>query len=357
MVATSHKPILQKESNTPDTFRKSVNLITGLLGSGKTTVLKTLLKHKPADETWALLVNEFGEIGIDAALLESFDTPLQEIKGGCLCCTAQFGYQQALGNLLKLGFDRLFIEPTGLGHPANTIDILQSSSFKEQLKVYGIFCVITPQQLTKERWQKAKVMRDLVTLADVILLNKIDQSSENDISEAQEILQTVYPRKTEILQTDFLHLNDKTLPEKLLSSLDFKQPPQPFVMLEGLEDHQKISNLKTVNLHSLIGSCIELKGQFGSISSLGWVFDAKVQFNRNRLKEFTTQYSKTLLRAKGVIRTGKEWQSLNWIDQTITLEDIAWRQDSRLELIFSDDIQPILQSLEADLKKAIHAPI
>ncbi len=62
------------------------NLITGFLGSGKTTTIRHLLAHKPEHERWAVLVNEFGEIGIDGALLADSGAVLKEIPGGCMCC-------------------------------------------------------------------------------------------------------------------------------------------------------------------------------------------------------------------------------------------------------------------------------
>ena len=66
------------------------NIITGFLGVGKTTLIKQLLKTKPEGETWAILVNEFGEVGIDAGLLEVNNSGVQirEVAGGCMCCAA-----------------------------------------------------------------------------------------------------------------------------------------------------------------------------------------------------------------------------------------------------------------------------
>jgi len=79
-----------------------VNLITGFLGSGKTTLLCHLLAARPAGEKWAVLVNEFGEIGIDGALLADRGATLKEIPGGCLCCVNGLPMQVGLNMLLKL---------------------------------------------------------------------------------------------------------------------------------------------------------------------------------------------------------------------------------------------------------------
>ncbi len=77
------------------------NLITGFLGSGKTTSILHLLAHKPANEKWAVLVNEFGEVGIDGALLAESGALLKEISGGCMCCVNGLPMQVGLNTLLR----------------------------------------------------------------------------------------------------------------------------------------------------------------------------------------------------------------------------------------------------------------
>ena len=96
------------------------NIITGFLGAGKTSAILHLLRSKPADERWAVLVNEFGEIGVDGSLLEGRHSEeqqvyIREVPGGCMCCTSGLPMQIALNQLLtKSRPHRLLIEPTGL---------------------------------------------------------------------------------------------------------------------------------------------------------------------------------------------------------------------------------------------------
>ena len=105
-------------------------LVTGFLGAGKTTVINQLLATKPHDERWALLINEFGRIGIDGALLassqdndlEQKNIAIREVSGGCICCTSQLPLQIAISRLLSEHHpQRLLIEPTGLAHPRELI--------------------------------------------------------------------------------------------------------------------------------------------------------------------------------------------------------------------------------------------
>jgi G3E family GTPase len=99
--------------------RIPVNLITGYLGVGKTTAIVNLLKEKPEDEKWAVLVNDFGEVSIDHLTLASEgDKELQvmEVEGGCICCSAAQNMHFSLQMMLtRLRPNRILIEPTGMG--------------------------------------------------------------------------------------------------------------------------------------------------------------------------------------------------------------------------------------------------
>jgi hypothetical protein len=128
------------------------NLITGFLGSGKTTSILHLLAQKPADEKWAVLVNEFGEVGIDGALLADSGALLKEIPGGCMCCVNGLPMQVGLNTLLRQGKpDRLLIEPTGLGHPKQILDILTAAVYEPWIDLRATLCILDPRQLLDEK--------------------------------------------------------------------------------------------------------------------------------------------------------------------------------------------------------------
>ncbi|WP_019557948.1 CobW family GTP-binding protein [Thiomicrorhabdus arctica] len=333
------------------------HLITGLLGSGKTTTLRQLLHQKPEHERWGIIINEFGEVDIDAATLQSqgSNDAVVSVSGGCICCSAQYGLTQAINQLLAESatnvITRLFIEPTGLGHPAKIIDTLTQSSFVRPLSLQPILCVITPQQLTPLRWQKSSVMRDLVTLSDIILLNKTDLSSADEQNIALELLQNGYPAKTQVKPTqqgwislaEILNLEQNT---------DNKNRYR-FTLsnsFEGFRVHQKQTTQRSKAIESSlpgVRQClIQVVSDTSELSSIGWIFHSKIQFNRIKLKSFFTTMAPFLNRGKGLLKTGNEWQLINWSDEHLSFEDIAWRQDSRLELLFNDTIDPQKQSLK-----------
>jgi G3E family GTPase len=100
------------------------------LGVGKTTAILDLLSQKPEDENWAVLVNEFGQIGIDGAIFKTAGATVSEIPGGGLCCAVGLPFQVAINRLVKeTRPDRLLIEPSGIGHPGKVIEMLVTEPF------------------------------------------------------------------------------------------------------------------------------------------------------------------------------------------------------------------------------------
>jgi G3E family GTPase len=125
------------------------NLITGFLGSGKTTSILHLL---PISPPMKMLVNEFGEVGIDGALLADSGALLKEIPGGCMCCVNGLPMQVGLNTLLRQGKpDRLLIEPTGLGHPKQILDLLTAPVYEPWIDLRATLCVMDPRQLLDEK--------------------------------------------------------------------------------------------------------------------------------------------------------------------------------------------------------------
>jgi len=142
-----------------------VNLITGFLGSGKTTLLCHLLAARPAGEKWAVLVNEFGEIGIDGALLADRGATLKEIPGGCLCCVNGLPMQVGLNMLLKSKPDRLLIEPTGLGHPRQVLQMLSAPVYQAWLQLNATLTLLDARQLAEPRIVANENFRDQLAAA------------------------------------------------------------------------------------------------------------------------------------------------------------------------------------------------
>jgi G3E family GTPase len=162
--------------------RIPVNLITGFLGVGKTTLVIELLRRKPVNERWAVLVNEYGEVGIDGAMIDGErgdGVTVREIAGGCVCCTTAPYLPVALSMLLQDGpLDRLIVETSGLGHPARLIDLFRGEHYKDPFELRATIGLVAPADFRCPGMFDNPVFMDQVHMADVLVLTKTDRVKE-----------------------------------------------------------------------------------------------------------------------------------------------------------------------------------
>ena len=162
------------------------NIITGFLGVGKTSAILHLLASKPADERWAVLVNEFGEIGVDGSLLagqqsEQQQVYIREVPGGCMCCAAGLPMQIALNQLLSRAKPhRLLIEPTGLGHPIEVLEVLSADYNRDVLQIEKIITLVDARKLADQRYTNHDTFNQQIAIADVVVGNKQDLYQAED---------------------------------------------------------------------------------------------------------------------------------------------------------------------------------
>jgi G3E family GTPase len=139
-----------------------VNIITGVLGVGKTTAIRHLLSQRPPNEKWAVVVNEFGALGIDGALLDTAagiadadvagtsttgggdgGVVVREVAGGCLCCAVAAPFTVAVTQVLRRAKpDRLLIEPSGMGHPGGLFDALSGEFLRGALELRATIALV-----------------------------------------------------------------------------------------------------------------------------------------------------------------------------------------------------------------------
>ncbi len=185
-----------------------VTILTGYLGAGKTTLLNRILTYEHGKKV-AVIVNEFGEIGIDNQLVIGSQEEIFEMNNGCLCCTVRGDLIKIVGNLLKRKhqFDHLVIETTGLADPAPVIQsFFFDEDLKERVQVDAIVTVVDVKHV-EQHWSTNEV-QEQIAFADVILLNKIDLISQEKLQELENkiqqlnIMAKIYPTQNADIKID-----------------------------------------------------------------------------------------------------------------------------------------------------------
>jgi G3E family GTPase len=161
-------------SAVPAAERLPVTVLTGYLGAGKTTLLNRILTHEHGLKV-AVIVNEFGEIGIDNQLVVDADEEIFEMNNGCICCTVRGDLIRIIGNLMKRRdrFDHLVIETTGLADPAPVIQtFFVDDDLRDELRLDAVVTLVDLKHV-EQHWDAEEVQEQLA-FADVLLLNKAD---------------------------------------------------------------------------------------------------------------------------------------------------------------------------------------
>ncbi|WP_455814309.1 CobW family GTP-binding protein [Pseudomonas graminis] len=304
-----------------------VNLVTGFLGSGKTTTLRHLLACKPEGEQWAVLVNEFGEIGIDGALLAETGAVLKEIPGGCMCCVNGLPMQVGLNMLLKQAKpDRLLIEPTGLGHPKQILDMLSATVYQPWIDLRATLCLLDPRQLADQRVVENENFRDQLAAADIIVANKQDRWEEADRQKLEQWQQrSTAPRQLivtshgqiDVALLDQPRTNLQALPSP---SHHHHRPSQSGLAALKLDDNARWR--RALNQGQGYHAC-------------GWIFDSETVFDTIGLLEWARLAP--VSRVKGVLRIPEGLVSINRQGADFHIETRQTTPpDSRIELIHEE---------------------
>ncbi|MDO6446620.1 GTP-binding protein [Colwellia sp. 1_MG-2023] len=316
------------------------NIITGFLGAGKTSAILNLLQCKPENERWAILVNEFGEIGIDGSLINRHlkntnNIFIKEVSGGCMCCASLLPMQTALNKLLKEAKPhRLLIEPTGLGHAFEVLKLLSNQYYQESLRLEKTLTLIDARKLDDSRYIENITFNQQLEIADVIVANKADLYSEQDKSAL------IHYVKDHDFKADKLYFTEHSQVK--------------LVWLAGKTNFQRQAvngqHKATTDTPTETYADTNKKAEFQSI---GWRFPASKVFNQTKLMQLLPTFD--AIRVKAIFLTQEGIYSYNHscddqheianeiANETFTEQDKC--TESKIEIICDNIDETWLQQL------------
>ncbi len=190
-----------------------VNLLFGFLGSGKTTLAKHLLAERGRDMKTAVIVNEFGEVGIDGDILRGDNIDVVELNSGCLCCTLRGSLMMAVEELReKSKVERVIVEATGVAQPAEMLETLASTAARGRVDVGPLVTVVDAAKFPKLISMLGDFYLDQIENADIVLVNKIDLVGREQLADITRQVREINPH-ADVLFAE----QGRVLPEQLFT--------------------------------------------------------------------------------------------------------------------------------------------
>lgn len=176
-------------------------LITGFLGCGKTTFLKNFIQEMK-NYKLSIIVNEFGKEGIDGKLLADIGVSIAEVNNGSIFCSCKIDqFEEVLSENIKQNPDVIIVEASGLSDPTNIAKILTQNDKFSQIEYMGSICIVDAINFNKV-YSTARACKKQISMSDIILINKIDIASAEQVEEIKNIIASQYPHAV-IYKTSF----------------------------------------------------------------------------------------------------------------------------------------------------------
>ena len=338
-----------------------VTIISGFLGSGKTTLLNHILKNQDNIKT-AVLVNEFGEIGIDNELIIKTGEDMIELSNGCICCTINGELLNTVNNILERPdkIDYLIVETTGLADPLPVAMTFAGGNLREKLRLDSIITLIDAENFDFDL-QSSNVAYSQVLYGDILLLNKCDLVSEkhlekvekhiNEIKKEPRILRSINSQvglqtiiSVGLFETDTFQFEaeKKQAKDTDTSSHDHYENSHDHALAHSNAHSHEHAHEHSEHSHQLINN---IEG-FTSVS-----FETSEPFSLRKFQYFLdNQISKKVFRAKGILwfEESERKHIFHLSGKRFSLNDDDWntKKSNKIVLIGKDlDHQTIKNQL------------
>ena len=192
----------------------NVYVVSGFLGAGKTTFIQKLLSEKKFEKVM-LLENEFGEVGVDGAFFDK-SLNIREINNGCICCSLQGDFEEALEEIEEMGVSDLIIEPSGVGKLSEIINVIKGDA---DFRIVSHICIVDVKTCRKYHVNFKEYFNDQVKAANAIILSHTDVADEETVKKAIEIVRELN-QEAEIVDTPIDQLSIEQLLNIIVSGGD-----------------------------------------------------------------------------------------------------------------------------------------
>lgn len=304
-----------------------IDIISGFLGAGKTTLIKKLIKEQLYKEKVAIIENEYGEVGIDGNLLKVENIEVKEITSGCICCTITGDFKKAILEIIKeYRPERIIIEPSGVAKLSQIIASINNNSEVKGARINMKIAVVDIQNLDAYIKNFGEFYINQIVNAKTIILSRTQYSNTKELTHASMAIKKLNPTCS-IITTPWEELDSNRILE--------------------VAEHRAEDILNEVNLIKMPLNTSAIRGQIKTSNScVGDVFENWGQetpkiFSLNELKDILNKLDKSseygdILRAKGIVRIeGNRWVQFDYIPKDIQIRDFSSDYTGRICVIGS----------------------
>ena len=283
-----------------------LDIVSGFLGAGKTTLILKMLKERKGNEKIFILENEYGKAGIDGILLSSNNAEIEEIYSGCICCSLKGEFTQVLKQAIaNIRPERILIEPTGIGKLSEVLQTVQQPCFHETIVIDHVITVVDVHEVHNYLKNFGEFYKDQIYHAKIIALSKTQEVPAPNIQEIVNLIREYNPSAKIVTNPwDQLDIQEILQEEKSYENLIKNENVIPLKKL-SYNRKQSISS-RTCNHYSGADRFDNVSWEglrVFSIPSLNAVFSAIS----------TGQYGK-ILRAKGIVAGKKDWIHFEYVN-------------------------------------------
>ncbi|RHW65802.1 GTP-binding protein [Clostridium botulinum] len=287
-----------------------VNLISGFLGAGKTTLIKKILGNVK-EEKVIIIENEFGEVAIDGDLIKKEGFDVFELRSGCICCMMKQDFEDSLQKVIEeYKPDRIIIEPTGISSLSQLLDILEKDNFKDKININRVITVVDSISYLEEKDAFGEFYMDQVENAEILIVSKTQMVDKSTLKKVKESLRECN-KKASIKTLAFEEFNK----EYILNFLD--------------EDSSR--DIKRDSVEVMIST----EDGFESLGvKTNKIFEIR-EINEIVSKLFTGKYG-DVIRIKGFLKGEKEIIQINCTKKVHNIETVEDSKEIKICIIGQD---------------------
>ena len=212
-----------------------IDIVSGFLGAGKTTLIKKLIKEALAGTRVVLIENEFGEIGIDGGFLKEAGIEIREMNSGCICCSLVGDFGTSLREVMnQYAPDRILIEPSGVGKLSDVMQAVKDASEGSDMVLNTAVAVVDASKCKLYMKNFGEFFVNQIECAGTIILTRTDKTSQAKIAECVEILREHNPKAT-IITTPLAELDGK----QILATIEGRSDLQAEILEEFMREQEK----------------------------------------------------------------------------------------------------------------------